>query len=178
MELFEKTLSSNTVFDGKIIRVRKDKVLLPNGDTSFREVVDHNGGVCVAPLTDEEKLIFVRQFRYPYKEIVTELPAGKLEKGEDPHAAGLRELSEETGYIAERLKPLGILYPTPGYCGEKIYLYLAENMKKGEQRLDEDEFLSVEEIPLPSAVDMVMNGEITDSKTQVLVLKIARILGV
>jgi ADP-ribose pyrophosphatase len=178
MELFEKKLSSDILFEGKIIRVRRDTVLLPNGDTSFREVVDHNGGVCVAPLTEDGKLIFVKQFRYPYEEIVTELPAGKLEKGEDPCAAGLRELSEETGYTAEHLKMMGILYPTPGYCGEKIYLYLAENMKKGEQRLDEDEFLSIEEIPLSDAVNMVMNGEITDSKTQVLVLKIARILGV
>lgn len=178
MELIEKMLTTQTVFNGKIISVRRDSVVLPNGDKAFREVVDHNGGVCVAPLTEDNKLVFVRQFRYPYEEIMLELPAGKLEKGEDPYAAGLRELSEETGYSAKSLASLGVLYPTPGYCGEKIYMYLAENMKKGTQNLDEDEFLSVEEIPVKDAVDMVMKGEIPDSKTQVIVLKIARMLGI
>ncbi len=176
--LYEKTLNSVTLFDGKIIKVKRDDVLLPNGNTSFREVVEHNGGVCVAPLTKDNKLIFVRQFRYPYKEVILELPAGKLEKGEDPKTAGLRELFEETGYVAENLKDLGILYPTPGYCGEKIYMYLADELEKSEQHLDADEFLSVEEIPVEKALEMVMSGEIKDSKTQVMILKIARILGI
>lgn len=178
MDLSEKTIASETIFEGKIIKVKRDTVLLPDGKSSFREVVEHNGGVCVVPLTKDNKLIFVRQFRYPYKEVVLELPAGKLERGEDPKSAGLRELSEETGYITKYLKSLGVLYPTPGYCGEKIYMYLADKLEKNEQHLDEDEFLSVEEIELEKAVEMVMSGEIKDAKTQVMILKIARLLGI
>ncbi len=177
-ELCEKTISTTTVFDGKIIKVKRDDVLLPNGNKAFREVVEHNGGVCIAPLTKDNKLVFVRQFRYPYKEVILELPAGKLEKGEDPKSAGLRELSEETGYTAKEIKDLGILYPTPGYCGEKIYIFFAPSLEKGEQHLDTDEFLALEEIPLDKALEMVMSGEIRDAKTQVAVLKIARILGI
>ncbi len=175
MELFEKTLKKNYVFHGSIISVRQDETLLPNGKTALREVVEHNGGVCVAPLTAEKELIFVRQFRYPYSQVVLELPAGKLEKGEDPFEAGKRELEEETGNTAENYIDCGVFLPSPGYCGELIHLYAAYNLIPTEMNLDEDEFLEVERIGLDRAVEMVMNNEIVDGKTQVLVMKVAKL---
>ena len=178
MDLTEKTLEQNVVFDGKIITVRKDTALLPNGKTALREVVAHNGGVCVAPLTDDNSLIFVRQFRYPYMEELLELPAGKLEKGEDPFEAGKRELEEETGRVADEYIDAGKFYPTPGYCGEIIHLYIARKLSVTQTHPDEDEFLEVTAIPIKEAVRMVMDNEIRDGKTIALVLKVARILGI
>lgn len=175
MNLEEKQISFDYKFKGKIINLRVDDALLPNGAVAKREIVEHNGGVCVAPLDSDYNLYFVKQFRYPYMEIVTELPAGKLEKGEDPFEAGKRELKEETGAVAERYIPLGKLYPTPGYCGEVIHMYLATELEFGEQNPDDDEFLEVYKIPLEKAVEMVMAGELPDSKTQTMVLKINRL---
>ena len=172
MDLTEKQISFDYKFQGRIVNLRVDDALLPNGTTAKREIVEHNGGVCVAPLDDEYNLYFVKQFRYPYMEIVTELPAGKLEKGEDPFAAGKRELKEETGATAKKYMDLGKLYPTPGYCGEIIHMYLATELEFGEQNPDEDEFLEVYKISLAKAVQMVMNGELRDSKTQTMILKI------
>ena len=172
MDLTEKQINFDYKFKGKIVNLRVDDALLPNGTTAKREIVEHNGGVCVAPLDKDYNLYFVKQFRYPYMEIVTELPAGKLEKGEDPFEAGKRELKEETGATAGNYVDLGKLYPTPGYCGEIIHMYLATELEFGEQNPDEDEFLEVYKIPLSKAVEMVMNGEIRDSKTQTMVLKI------
>lgn len=178
MELYEKTLKENEIFGGRIITVNRDEIELPNGKKSIREVVYHHGGVCVAPLTDEGDLIFVRQFRYPYREVLLELPAGKLEKGEDPYEAGLRELGEEAGVTTKKMLSLGKFYPTPGYCSETIHLYFAENLIVTGQHLDEGEFLNVEKIPLKKALEMVMNGEIVDGKTQAAVMKIAFLKGV
>ena len=173
-KLVEKTLEEQLIFDGRVITVYHNKALLPNGETAMREIVAHPGGVCIAALTDEDELLFVRQFRSPYGEIVTELPAGKLERGEDPFKAGIRELSEETGASARHITSLGTLYPTPGYCGEIIYMYLATGLSFGDQHTDDDEFLDVLRIPLAKAVEMVMAGELPDSKTQTAVLKVAR----
>ncbi|MBR4116887.1 MAG: NUDIX hydrolase [Clostridia bacterium] len=173
MNLTEKQLEKNYIYKGRILNLRNDTALLPNGKTANREIVEHNGGVCVAALTDENELIFVKQFRYPYMEEILELPAGKRDsKDEDPLACGIRELREETGATAEKIIPLGELYPTPGYCEEIIWLYLATGLSYGEQDTDEDEFLSVYKIPLKKAVEMVMSGEIKDAKTQTLVLKV------
>ena len=171
MDLTEKQISYEYKFQGRIVNMRVDDALLPNGTVAKREVVEHNGGVCVAPLDDDYNLYFVKQFRYPYMEVVTELPAGKLEKGEDPFEAGKRELKEETGAVANKYISLGRLYPTPGYCGEIIHMYLATELEFGEQNPDEDEFLEVYKISLEKAVEMVMNGEIKDSKTQIMILK-------
>lgn len=176
MDLTEKQLKSEYAFKGRIFNVRVDEALMPDGRTAGREVVEHNGGVMVAPLDSDGNLYFVDQFRYPYFEVVTELPAGKLEKGEDPYEAGVRELREETGAAAEKIISLGKLYPSPGYCGEIINLYLATGLTFGEQDPDDDEFLEVKKIHISKAVEMVMNGELRDSKTQVGVLKIARLL--
>lgn len=172
MDLTEKPINQEYKFKGKIVNMRVDDALLPNGTVAKREIVEHNGGVMVAPLDSDNNLYFVKQFRYPYMEIVTELPAGKLEKGEDPFEAGKRELREETGATAEKYTFLGELYPTPGYCGEIIHMYLAENLTFGEQDPDDDEFLEVYKISLEDAVKMVLNNEIKDSKTQTAILKI------
>lgn len=173
MNLEEKQLSAEYMYKGKIISLRRDKALLPNGNTATREVVEHNGGVCVAALTDNDEVLFVRQFRYPYMEVIPEIPAGKRDKAdEDPFECGKRELKEETGATAEQFIPLGKLYPSPGYCGEIIWMYAATGLSYGEQNPDDDEFLTVEKIPLEKAVEMILSGEITDAKTQAAVLKL------
>ena len=173
MNLSEKQLSKEYIFNGRVINLRRDTALLPNGKTAIREIIEHNGGVCVAALTDNDEVLMVRQFRYPYFEIVPEIPAGKRDsKDEDPLSCGMRELREETGAVAERFIPLGELYPTPGYCGEIIWMYAATGLTFGEQDTDEDEFLSVERVPLEKAVEMILNGEIKDAKTQTAILKL------
>ena len=175
MELFEKTLRETTIYDGKIIRVHVDDIELPNGKNAIREIVEHPGGVCVAALSERGTPQFVRQYRYPYHKVLLELPAGKLEKGEEPLQAGLRELEEECGVIADKVRSLGCVYPTVAYCSEIIYLFLATGLHQTKQHFDEDEFLETEELSLDDAVRMVMDNEITDSKTVAAVLKIAKL---
>ncbi len=173
MNFTEKQLSSEYILKGKIINVRRDNALMPNGNTSIREVVEHKGGVCIAALTDNEEILFVRQFRYPYMKEILEIPAGKRDYlNEDPLECGIRELREETGAIAKNIVPLGELYPTPGYCNEIIWMFAATNLTFGKQDLDENEFLNVEKIPLEKAIEMILNGEIKDAKTQVAILKL------
>ncbi len=178
MELTEKTLNEEYIYKGRIIKVRRDEVELPNGHKSMREVVEHSGGVCVLPLTDRDEVIFVRQFRYPYKEVILEIPAGKRDHGEEsPLECGKRELAEETGAKADKYTSLGELYPSPGYCGEGIYMFLATGLTFGDTNPDEDEFLNVEKIPFDKALDMVLSDEIKDSKTQCALMKAAILLG-
>ena len=176
MNLEEKQLSFEYKFEGKIIKLRVDQALLPNGATATREVVEHNGGICVVPLTDKNEVFMVEQYRYPYSEVVLEIPAGKRDGNEEPLEGGKRELKEETGAVAENYTFLGELYPTPGYCGEIIYMYLATGLSYGETDPDEDEFLNLKKIPLETAVEMIMNGEIKDAKTQAAILKVERML--
>lgn len=176
MNLSEQTLASEEKFRGKILRFKLDTVALPNGKQSTREVVEHPGGVCVAALTEERELLMVRQFRYPYGEVVKEVPAGKRDKGEEPLACAVRELKEETGATAKTLLPVGTMYPTPGYSNEVIYLYIATGLTFGEMQPDADEFLEVERVPLAEAVKQVMAGELPDAKTQILVLKTQQLL--
>ena len=176
MKLYEKTLRSETVFKGRIIRVRLDDVELENGEHAKREAVDHNGGVCVAALTDDDELLFVRQFRYPYKEVLLEVPAGKLEKGEDPFEAVQREQAEETGTTGKDYVFLGDFYPSPGYCGEIIRIWACRVAEYTAQHLDEDEFLEVERIPLFEAERMVMENRVPDGKTQTAILKTAALV--
>ena len=171
-KLKEKTLTQTYHFKGKIINLRVDDVELSDGSTSIREIIEHPGGVCVAALTPDGKLPFVRQFRYPYMEIVTELPAGKLEKGEDPLEAVKRELAEEVGAHGTNWRSMGVLYPSPGYCGEIIRLFACDIDISGESHPDDGEFLEVEYIPLEQAVEMVLAGKLPDAKTQTLVLKL------
>lgn len=175
MAFTEKTLNVKTIFEGKIINVHVDDVALSDGKTSFREVVEHSGGVCVAPLTEDDKILMVRQFRYPFSRELLEVPAGKLEKGEDPLAAGIRELEEECGVVADRIVSLGEIYPTVAYCSEVIYMYAATGLHSTHQHLDEGEFLGIEKIRFSDALAMVMSGELRDAKTVAAILKIAKL---
>lgn len=178
MKLTETTRKEQYIYKGRIINLRNDEVELPNGKTAYREVIEHPGGVCVLPLTAENEILFVRQFRYPYKEELLEIPAGKRDHGaENPLECGKRELQEETGATAANFRSLGELYPSPGYVGEVIYMFLATDLTYGETNPDEDEFLNIERIPFDKALKMVMDGEIKDAKTQTAILKTAILLG-
>ena len=168
----ETQLESRTVFEGRVITVTFDKVRLENGAESTREVVHHHGGACIAALTDEDEIYLVRQYRYALGQELWELPAGKLEKGEDPFAAARRELGEECGLTAEHFVDLGPVYPTVGYCSEIIYCWAATGLAPCDMHLDEDEFLTPEKVPFDKAVEMVLSGEIRDGKTVAALLKI------
>lgn len=177
MHLEEKTISSEKIYEGPIFTITHDTVTLENGNTAIRDVLLHHGGVCVIPVTDENEIYLVKQFRYPFREVTTEVPAGKLEKGENHAECGRRELLEETGCTCEEYIYLGEMYPTPAYNSEITHMYLARGLKFDHQSLDPDEFLDVEKIPLSKAVELVMDGTIKDGKTQIIILKAARILG-
>lgn len=174
--LEEKTVSRSTAFQGCLLRLDVDTVRLPDGNTAPREYIRHPGGVGVVALTDQNEVLLVRQYRYPYGEILTEIPAGKRDPGEDPLTTGMRELEEETGYRAATYTPLGTLYPTPGCCDEVVYLYLATDLTATDAHPDADEFLEVERCPLDTLVQRIMNGEITDAKTQIGILKTKMLL--
>ena len=164
MNLIEKTVRKNYIYKGKIVNLRCDDAELPDGNPCTREVVEHPGGASVLCILDG-KVALVRQYRYAYGEELLEIPAGKLNAGEDPKKAAARELEEETGLCASDLKHLLTLYPTPGYTNEKIYIYEAVGLKEGCQHLDEDEFLSVVFLPLEEALQKIECGEICDAKT-------------
>lgn len=169
--LYEKKISSEEIYNGKIINVTRDKVLLENGEEAYREVVHHSGGVCVLPIDDEGNIYFVKQFRYPFNGVLLEIPAGKREKGEDPLECGIRELKEEIGGTAKDITYLGNLYPTVAYDTEIIYMYLARGLTFSNQDLDEDEFVDIIKMPFEKAYEMVLANEIPDSKTQIAILK-------
>ncbi len=177
MDFTEKTIGTEPIFDGRVIRVRRDTVVLPNGREAKRELIAHPGGVGVIAVNHKREVLMVEQYRIAFKTVLLEVPAGKLEYGEDPLACGMRELSEETGYEAGKIQPLGEYYPTPGYCEEKITLYLATQLRQGKQHLDQDEFLDVKTMPLDTLYEMVMRNEIHDAKTAIAVLKTKAILG-
>lgn len=169
---YEQTEETQGIFSGKIISVHTDTVTLVDGTEAQREVVDHPGGVAVVGLTENNEVLMVRQFRYPYKEIVYEIPAGKLEKGEDIRQAGIREFHEECGAEAQNFEALGEIYPTPGYCSEIIHLFYATDLTFTQQELDDDEYLDVIKMPLGECVAKIMSGEIKDAKTIVGILKL------
>ena len=170
MKLKETTRSSETIFEGKVVHLKRDVVILPDGSEAYREVVEHTGGVCIAAVDDERRVFLVDQFRYPIGAVVTELPAGKLERGEDPYAAAVRELREETGYTADEVRSLGSILPSPGYTSERLHLYLATGLHEGTQSLDDGEFLNCYRIPLSEAVSMVRDNRIEDAKSATLLL--------
>ena len=172
MEFYEKPISSEMIFDGKIIHVYKDSIELPNKKPGFRELIRHVGGACIIPLTDEGEVICVRQYRYPYARMIIEIPAGKLDsKNEDHRSAALRELREETGCTCKKLTYMGQMYGSPAILDEVIYMYMAEGLEEGELDLDEDEFVEVIKIPLDEMYRMVLDGKILDAKTQIAVMK-------
>ena len=178
-KLSEKKVSRNDIFSGQIVHLVCDNITLPNGSPATREVILHNGAVCIVPVTENNEIIMERQYRYPFDEVIWEIPAGKIDKGEaDPLEAARRELREETGYEAGNMRFIGMYYPSPAILSEKIYMYIATELKKGKQELDEDEFLEVQTVPFRDVVDMIMSGEIPDGKTQAAVLKTKHILGI
>jgi ADP-ribose pyrophosphatase len=177
MDLTERTLSSREIFRGRVVRLRVDDVALPNGPTSVREVVDHPGGVCILALDDQGRAAVVRQYRYVFSRVMTELPAGKREPGEEPAVTARRELWEEVGAEAEEWTDLGAMIPSPGCYGETLYLYLARGLRFDVQHPDEDEFLELEWVPLEELAAQCLDGRIQDAKTVVAVLKARTLLG-
>jgi len=175
--LAETHTSTEEIFSGKVLHVIRDMVALPDGRPAERELIRHIGAVCVIPVTEDGSVVVERQFRYAINQVITEIPAGKLDyKGEDHLSAAKRELREETGMTADFWQELGLFYPAPAYSDEAIMMYLARGLHKGEQDLDDDEFLSVTSVPLSELVKQTLAGEIPDAKTQIAILKAAAIL--
>lgn len=172
MKLIETKIEGEIIYNGKILRLERDKVILENGNTAYREVVRHNGGACIVAVTKDNEILFVKQYRYPFNKVVMELPAGKLEPNERPEICAKRELREETGAIGE-VEYLTEIYPTPGYSSEIIYIYAAFNVEIGSLSLDEDEFIDVVKVDIDSALEMIKSGEIKDAKTIVGILLVA-----
>ena len=184
---FEKMLTSEVLFEGRVVTLTKDTALLENGKTATREVVHHHGGacivpyfedgtICIVPYFEDGTICMVRQFRYAMQQELWELPAGKLEKGEDPFEAAKRELEEECGLTADKYTSLGEFYPTVGYDTEVIYTWVATGLHETRMHLDADEFLTPDRVPLTQAYEMVMRGEIKDGKTIAGVLKLKALL--
>lgn len=171
MSFEEKTVRKNYIYKGKIVNLRCDDALLPDGKPCKREIVEHGGGAAVLYVRGGQ-ILLVRQFRYAYGEELYEIPAGKLEPGEDPAATAARELEEEAGFVPEKTELLYILYPTPGYTNEKIYIYRAEGVREGRAHPDEGEFLSSAFYPLEKAAEMIESGEIKDAKTIVAIQRV------
>lgn len=174
MDYTEEKLRRINGYTGIIVDVHTDMIRLPNGEITMREVVRHPGGVCVAAVSDDGMVTVVRQFRYPFARHLLELPAGKLEPGEDPLPAAKRELSEETGLEAEHWTALGAMYTSPGFSTETLYLYLATGLHQGEAHPDPNEFLDVEKMPLSQLIQHIDSGEIQDAKTVIGALRAQR----
>ena len=173
---YEKTLTSEVLFEGRVITLTQGTALLENGKTATREVVHHHGGACILPYFEDGTICMVRQFRYAMQQELRELPAGKLEKGEDPFEAAKRELGEECGLTADNYISLGQFYPTVGYDTEVIYTWVATGLHKTQMHLDADEFLTPDRVPLDKAYEMVMSGEIRDGKTIAGILKLKALI--
>ena len=177
--LGETKRASEEIFNGIILHVKRDTVTLSNGNETIREVIRHIGAVCVIPVTEKNEVIVERQYRYPLDRVILEIPAGKLDAPDENRLSAIqRELWEETGYTADEWTEIGDFHPAPAYSDEYITMYLARGLHKGERHLDADEFLDVYTVPLSELVEDVMAGRISDAKTQVCILKAARILGV
>lgn len=172
MDMTEKRLARQTVYEGKILHIYRDTVLLPNGEKAIREVAEHPGGVAIVAIDNDDCVLTVKQYRYVFSQVMEEIPAGKLERGEAPDAAALRELREETGAVPEHFTKLGSLIVSPGCYGEKLHLYLAEGLHFEETDPDEDEFLTLVRTPFDDMVERVLRGEIEDAKTVCGILKV------
>lgn len=167
----EKTVSSEKVFEGRIIKVKVDRVEMPDGSVVTRELVEHPGGVGIVAITDKDEIILVEQYRKPLDKAIYEIPAGKLDPGEHHRTCGIRELEEETGLSAKVFDYMGFIYPSPGFTDEVTHVYLAKELTQGETHPDDDEFLDVKKVPFDTALKMVMDGEINDAKSVFGILK-------
>ena len=176
--LIETTKDSEVIFHGRVFDTIVKTVSLPDGRTAKREIVLHHGGACVLPIDDDLNCYMVRQFRSPFEELLLEVPAGKLEPGEEPLSCATRELLEETGFEASEITSFGVMIASPGYDSEVIWLFMARVLKQKGQKLDEGEFLNVEKIPLLELLKLAEDGKISDSKTQLCIYKAARRLGI
>ncbi len=177
--LRETKTASEEIFNGIILHVQRDTVALPNGNSAIREVIRHIGAVCVIPVLENGDVIMERQYRYPLDRVILEIPAGKLDAPDENRLSAIqRELREETGYTADEWTDLGDFHPAPAYSDEFITMYMARGLHKGARDLDQDEFLDVYAVPLSELVEEVMAGKISDAKTQVAILKAARLLGI
>lgn len=165
----EKTISTENIFDGKVIKVEIANIELPNGKTATREIVRHKGAVGILAITEENKIILVKQYRKALEQMIIEIPAGKLEINENPEACAIRELKEETGYTASNINFIHKFYTSPGFANELIYLYEARNLIKGEAKPDEDEFVEILELSLAEVDFLITSGQIVDAKTLVAV---------
>jgi len=170
MIIEEKTLKSERIYEGKIINLRVDTVELPDKKYSKREIVEHPGAVSILALTENKKIIFVKQFRKPVEEFMLEIPAGKIENNEEPENCAFRELREETGYIANKMNKVMKFYTTPGFSNELMYLYFAEELQKGIAASDEDEYIDTICLSVDEAMERIENGEIKDSKTIIAIM--------
>ena len=175
MTFEEKTINSERIYEGAIINLRRDKVTVQNG-TSMREIIEHNGGAVLAAITDDEKLVMVRQYRKAANRVMLEVPAGKIDPGEAPEAAAKRELKEETGYTAGKISFLMSFYPSVGYSEEVLYLYLCENLIPGDTNFDENEAIDIEEYEIDETYRMAMSGQIADAKTIIAVMTVKSLL--
>ena len=173
-----RLLTSKSVYDGKVVKLRLDRVDLPNGKVVELEVIRHQGAAAVVPVDDEGRVLMVRQYRHATGGFILEVPAGKLDGGEDPEVCARREVEEETGHRAGRLEPLGWIWTTPGFTDERIWLYLARDLTATAQRLEDDEVLTVERVPLVEAAERAASGEIADGKSVCALLRAARLLGI
>lgn len=171
MTFEERTIKSEKIYEGAIINLRRDKVTVQGG-TSYREIIEHNGGAVIAALTEDKKLVMVRQYRKPAGRVMLEVPAGKIDPGEKPLEAAVRELREETGYTASHIEFLNQFYPSVGYSEEMLYLYLCTGLTPGETSFDENEAIDIEEIELDKLFKMAMSGEIEDAKTLIAILTV------
>ena len=171
MDLTEKQLSRSEIYTGPVFTVTRDEIELPDGKTGFRDLVHSTGGVVILPLDEEGDVTLVRQFRYAHGRVLLEAVAGKLEPGEEPFHAAQRELREETGFTAKRWDFLGAIETSPGFLTEKLYLYLARDLAKGEMALDEGEFLEPLTLPLEEAAAMAADGRLSDAKTLAVLLR-------
>lgn len=176
MDMTEKQVSSELIYDGKIVHLYVDRIETPDGKQATREYIRHQGAVCVVPVTEDGNAIVVDQYRYPFGRVVTEIPAGKIDPGEDPLTAARRELSEETGIGDGTLEFIGEFYSSPAILTEIIYMYLATGFTRGEMHPDPGEFVEIREIGLDRLVDEILQGKIKDAKTQAAVLKAAMLL--
>ena len=173
MDQTEKTTKKNLIYDGKILQLYNDQIETPGGNVAYREYVNHHGGASILAVDDDNNIYLVEQYRYAYKQLLLEIPAGKLEKGEDALICARRELKEEIGADCKEIKQIDLIYPTPGYTNEPLHIFLAKGLTFGDTKWDDYEYLNIKKIPFDKALEMVKSGELKDAKTVIAIMRYA-----